>query len=475
MAHKSNVPIVVIVLLCLAAGGWFVWRVLKDSPLPMGTNTTPETHSIVRDEAQAPIESSRPEEPLAADAGQPASAAEEPIVPLPDVAGTKPEPEIEGGLTIDGIVVTQTELGEVPVPNAAIFVGQRLLPQDSTTREQERLALSSADGTFHARSLSPSNYYVYALHPDYAPGWLPITPEPGATIEVRIVLSKGGTLEGAVTVGGQPVEGVSVHVESNTEIARGYTGPDGTYQLTRVTPGEFTVGTQLDGGKRSLVQLAVVVAGQTTRVDFAFGGATSAVQGIVTVDGEPATKGSMRLSVATGSGIEERFCTTIQPNGKYLFSESPAGAATLQVSADLQNHRTASRQLLFSIPQGESVSQDVEISLKTLLRGDITIPDTIKDGVVLALRGDVKIERLTMEHLMSLESLVAASASVLERSFRFEGLDPGTYTVVVLAYPEVPGSDMEGLATLVAKSLFASAVVEVKEDAETVVDLTPTL
>ncbi len=107
---------------------------------------------------------------------------------------------------VEGVVV---ESGGAPIADALVFstLAHGVLQSAPAAR-------SGPDGTFHL-----SGQYLgamYADHPDYAPGWATIewaTIEPGqgGVGSVRIVLSKGGTVEGVVTVGDAPAAGPTAY------------------------------------------------------------------------------------------------------------------------------------------------------------------------------------------------------------------------------------------------------------------------
>ena len=389
---------------------------------------------------------------------------EEPAVGKEDAPGD--------GVTVEGIVVTETADGESPVADAMILVGTTLPALDSA-RVTAVDARTAADGRFRVDNVSPeAGLYVYALHPHYAPGWEPLPPESVGTATVRIVLSVGGVLAGIVTVGGRPAAEAVIRVEAYSTLGQVTSGLDGHYLLAGITPGKLLVTASLPGQTRSLLYSAIVEAGRETQVDFAFSEALSSVEGVISVNGKPAAAGVVILTVSTGNE-NEVFRSSLQSGGTYVFDKVTSGAGVLRATATLEGGGEASKHVTLEIPENENIVQNVEILLGTVLRGNITIPDTTKDGVVMALKGEVEIKELSTEFLFSLEPLIVASGSITTGSYRFEGLKPGTYTLVALAYTELPGSDENAIASMLSNALFSSEVVSVKEGAETVVDLVP--
>jgi len=433
--------------------------------------------------AAPPVESAAAEEPAhSADAGTPELEAAG-TGTQPEGNGPSGSPSHESGeqsadrkrptLPAEGVVVTVSKDGETPVADAGVFLDEP--PRDGEQREAD--ARTDAEGRFTVQ-VSIESHQVYALHPDYAPGWASMSPEWGEESRsahvpsVRIVLAQGGAVEGRVTLGGQPQPDADVVVESYNAIKSARTGPDGSYQLAQVTPGQLLVHAALRATNRTLGRSVVVEPGQVTVVDFPFEGGNSVVRGLVSVDGRPAKGGSVRLVVTTRDD-EEVLTVFISETGEYVVTNVPAGEAAMAVSVRLDDGAEIAKQIQFSVAENETTLQDLALSRDTILLGNVAVPEDAKDGVILVLKGDVQIPDLSVETLTSLERLIAASDSPLKGNYRVEGLDPGTYTVVALIYRELPGSEADALAEMLANALFASAVVEVESGKETVADLSP--
>ncbi|MBX7254932.1 MAG: sigma-70 family RNA polymerase sigma factor [Candidatus Hydrogenedentes bacterium] len=474
-------------LALIALGAWYALR--QSSPQSPNTSVPPDKQAVSdgvpppADETRQ-TESNRNGDSLAPESdGTPKgkeigaeAALPETTLRKPQDPNRKPDATPASSLTIEGLVVTEDKAGETPVSNARIFVGPRL-PLDESMRLQNTLATSASDGTFRVEdvSVSDENQWVYAWHADLAPGWVSLPSQPEGTVKIRVVMTKGGTVSGRVAVGGVPVAGATVQAASVTEVGQTTTGPDGKYELENLPQGDLGILAKLPEGGRSLVRMASLLTGTTTPVDFDFSEVTSSLQGMVTSRGEPVSSGMLRMTVTTTNGEVERFEGTIQADGSYSFSEAPSGTCALVASVELESGNRASKQVAFSIAENEAHVENIDFNLTTAVRGTITIPDTVKDGAIVALRGEVKIDTLSTELLTSLEPLIAASGRIKDGAYSFDGLDPGTYTIVAFAYTELPNSDAEGLNTMLSKALFASSVVELKEGAEAVVDLTPTL
>lgn len=376
----------------------------------------------------------------------------------------------EDGMTIQGVVVTDTGDGETPVPDAMLFLEE--LPADDTARAEAALAQTGADGRFRLTDVSPDAGLVYAHKEGFAPGWQPVPPDSNGSAEMRIVLAAGGVVSGIVTRGDQPFAGAEISVESYNTLNRVNTDGEGRYRITGVTPGKLLVVAQAPNSNHGLTRTVIVEGGETTVVDFPFGAADSSIEGVVSVDGIPAAGGAIRLSVITADGDEVIFGGGIGTAGNYIFYGVPAGAAAMAVTAEHGDSR-AYTHVVVQIGEAEAAVRDIDISLDTVLTGAVALPENVVDGVVKAMVGDVAVPELSVETLTSMESISVAAAPVMPGTYRFEGLAPGTYTLVALVYTRLPGSDEDALASLLSDALFARAVVEVEEGVETVVDLVP--
>lgn len=371
-------------------------------------------------------------------------------------------------ISIEGTVVD--ELG-LPVAGATIFIAPRIEPV--------LLGSSDDDGKFAItkeidEGLWKNAKLVYAQHDAFAKGWAPLVETEDGYAPIRIVLQMGGTIEGMVTVGGEPAEGVEVQTDSYNTIGKAVTDANGWYRIEQVAPGTVLVLAVIDQS-RMLDQPAIVENAEVTIVDFDFSGANSSVIGKITVNGERTPRWHIRLFVNTHDDLREMFVLDVRDTNLYVFENVPAGKAEMILETRTEEGTKCSRRVVFDVPENEIVEKNVDISLGTAVSGRIFLPEEVVDGVVLALDGDISIPELSAEALTALEPLIVASGGVQSGRYRFDGLEPGTYTVVVLAYPELPDSEGDALTTMFATAYFDAETVELEEGEESVLDLYPEL
>src|SRR5690606_16944591 len=120
------------------------------------------------------------------------------------------------------------------VPGAVIFQG-------TDERRSAALARTDASGAFRAAGLEPATLDLTASHPSYAPVALTVSARLGAVTRADFVLGTGGTVEGYVTKGGQPLEGQTVSLNLANAHQNAVTDATGYYAFKRLPEGEGTV------------------------------------------------------------------------------------------------------------------------------------------------------------------------------------------------------------------------------------------
>lgn len=142
------------------------------------------------------------------------------------------------------------ELGVMPGPVPPIpKPGQEAAQATNSADFPEPLAelapwISNRGGLFTARPVTPGRVRAIVRHPDYVEGTSElVTLIPGGETTVKIVLLRGGSLEGRVSdERGQPFAGVEVELSSPraTRTERSTTASDGTFAFAAV-PAEVTL------------------------------------------------------------------------------------------------------------------------------------------------------------------------------------------------------------------------------------------
>ncbi len=331
------------------------------------------------------------------------------------------------------------------IPGAVIFQG-------TDERRNAALARTDTSGAFRAAGLEPGAADLTASHPSYAPATVTITTRLGAVTRADFVLGTGGTVEGYVTKSGQPLEGQTVSLNLSNAHQNAVTDATGYYAFRRLPEGEGTVTVNLrgqaSGDRRQYVnsQRSVIVAeNSVTRADFDFSSQDAVVEGMVTVEGAPASQAYVSLTV-TSSGGEQRTGTRIEANGFYRLENLSPGSATLDVS--LRNGREGRNKTLhFELRAGQRLRQDVDFGPVSSVTGTLRGVRSGEQAHIAVVPGEVQMEKPTLEDVQALSSLLSGYGEVsADGTFVVENLEPGTYTIVGIAIAGEPESELEAFA-----------------------------
>ncbi|MFC1735200.1 sigma-70 family RNA polymerase sigma factor [Candidatus Hydrogenedentota bacterium] len=450
---------------------------LPEKSLPLQDRAGPSSTDIteIATAAEPVRESPSPGPPVEDSQNEKEEQQQNYLAPTP-VTEELPATEDEVAVSLDpnllrGIVVNKEGS---PVGDVAIYTEN--FPRQWNDREKSIETRTEADGTFTLEGDNIRQKRLFALHPDYAPGSGNFNARTIEEDPVRIVLSPGGTMEGVVTLDGEPCENGRIHYDGKELTIDVKTEEDGSYRMAGLPIGATMIGVTPEAGSgRDRIRIVTVKANEVTRVDFDFSGSASRIKGVVKVEGTPVTKGNATLYAGNlNEGFE--FFTARIKEGQYSFDGVPAGDAGMRVHGRLDDGTSFAKRVNFTVPEDETVVRNVNVSLDTALSGEIISPEGVNvvDGGIVALQGEVPVTELSIRGLMALIPLAAAEAPANRGSYRFAGLTPGTYTLVVIAHPERTQDRPDTMDTLeesLEASLFAGMVVEVIEGEDTVADL----
>ena len=360
------------------------------------------------------------------------------VEPLPQAPA--PESPSIAGARVEGIVVTQKG---APIKDAKVFVGPETAEPHAQTNEKGRFVI---DG------LSPLDSLITVTHEKYATGFASISPEIGRTAEVRMTLEKGGRVEGIVTRGGAPAPGETVRYtqkivvtseseplpwEGSTITHHATTDAQGHYAIENLSFGEVEL--EVDeaeaGGTRQTEctrAVAYVEPGQTTVVNFDLPLAQSVIQGVVLFEGQPPEDAAVWVNLVSEYGP---YYVKVSPNpdGAYRVEHLPAGGGTLTARI-ASPQGTLRRSVEIALGESQTVQNDFLFSAACVVSGAVT-------GVLAGEYAEVAAMTefpspasvLTLEDLLNMGNNVASDCPVSpEGTFRLEGLEPGSYTIVAI-------------------------------------------
>jgi hypothetical protein len=327
-----------------------------------------------------------------------------------------------------------------PIKDAKVSVGRE--PADARAQTDEK-------GRFVVDGLSTTDTLLTVTHENYVTGTASISPEVGKTTEVRITLAEGGMIEGIVTRGGAPAAGETVLAVQQTDVAsespwphqvthQAITDAQGHYLLESVAPGLIqlqAVEQKSDEHRDPEWARAVtnVEPGRTAVVNFDLPVVQSVIEGVVLVEGQPSEQAEVQASIVSDYG---RFSAGVpaKPDGTYRLDRLPAGTVTLQANAYTPAGKLK-RSVDLTLGESQVVQNDFLFSAACVVSGTVTGVLGGEQAAVAAMTEFPSgASTLTLEDLMNMGGNLASDCDVSpEGTFRLEGLEPGSYTIVAVA------------------------------------------
>jgi RNA polymerase sigma-70 factor (ECF subfamily) len=281
---------------------------------------------------------------------------------------------LEGGGIVKGIV---TDSSGEPIVGARVLPGYPppLIAEGGAGDSDKRGTLSDEAGTFEIVGVSPETEVISAYHRDYAPGWTKVNVSRGGTTSVHVVLGKGGTLEGVVSLDGQPLgareanmvarfpDGKSGQLSSDTQ-------SDGKYRIDGLAPGPTVIHCYLNiqdaaalGCPHWLETEVDVVDGQTTTVDFyVVSGYGATAEGTIFFEGIPVASAQVWAWFEGDDGTRAYFSTTTDERGGYMLVGLPVGVLEGRIMGRAPDGSALERTFTLMTRSGQVTQQDLEIA-----------------------------------------------------------------------------------------------------------------
>ena len=340
------------------------------------------------------------------------------------------------GASLEGRVADE---GGAPVQGAQIHIGNGAPVYFLEEGFQEAAATSDAEGHFKVDSLGEGPLSVTATHTTFPSATIEVTLEPGATKSVEIVLAAGGTVEGTVMANGSAVANQDVFLQTDNlaDIRSATTDAAGFYSIPRISPGEVSLSAsvELEGTTRHQEKAATVTANATTTLDFDVAFGSCAIEGTITMGGQPVVEAYISAVLAEVSdGLPVSVDGTVSSDGTYRIAGLDAGAYKLTVhTGGLGDDPGKSRVIDASVGEGEILRVDIDLSGGAHVRGVVSGFSNADLCHVIAVRG--KLDATDFESLMTspeMEAGTAGESSVgASGAYDISGLEPGEYTLIV--------------------------------------------
>jgi hypothetical protein len=332
------------------------------------------------------------------------------------------------------------------VRGAKIYIGQFPYGYELADDEKVLVAKTNWMGSFSLDNAPSGENLIYAWHPDYPPAWQRFNAPRAEPID--IVFPEGGTLQGTITIGGQPSQGI-INLFRGVPDMVGFHEqgrPDGTYEMANLSPGSITVSvgvTSPDSGERmSFDKPATIRDGEVTVVDFDFPApGIATVEGQIQIDGEPATSGYITAVLPGGSTKDTRM----DADGYYRLEQLPPGVTMLDIRASIGEISLSRRDEVLVEGTGD-VLHDVAL-----------LPGNMLSVYVGGASPDEEVSvKLYSGALAATPQSFAADRSLWPVGFgQYDGVDyafntveSGTYTVVAEATSGAPSNQDERIANM---------------------------
>jgi hypothetical protein len=224
-----------------------------------------------------------------------------------------------------------------------------------------------------------------------------------------------------------------------------FTDGMGRYRVSGLSPGMFLVlvtDESENEGARSLQREAAVESGLVTAVDFRFPNQSAAIEGVVMVRGAPAPRVEINGKVRSEEG-ERIFRVEADESGYFCADGLPSGAAQLEVTVVDPTESSHRRSATFQVPEGAVVRQDFAFDGAATIRGSVAnwLEGETGEAILFDAETDLRLERI--EELLALYERPIAQTQLTESgTFALEGIDPGSYKLVIFAFQ--PGAGEEG-------------------------------
>ncbi|MBN9105034.1 MAG: carboxypeptidase regulatory-like domain-containing protein [Propionibacteriaceae bacterium] len=304
------------------------------------------------------------------------------------------------------------------------------------------------DGTYRFQGLADGTYSLWISGTG---GYISTTTSTfmiqGANSVVRDVrLTKGGTVSGTVTGGGAGLASVPVYLHQwwagggTSYVSNVQTNPDGTYSLTGLADGTYTlyfygtgnyVSDWLGGVADSADAQTFTISGGNTVVENEAMTLGGTVAGNVTGGGLGLANSYVTLYDADGGLVRDTYTST---TGTYTITGVRAGTYTLHfggagdyVGKWLGDGSSSATATTFTVTAGGTVTRDAQLALGGSVSG------TISGGGTALAGAEVELYRLYVEDGYTETDWVASTESGASGGYRLAGLEPGTYSLVASA------------------------------------------
>jgi len=274
------------------------------------------------------------------------------------------------GATISGRVIDED--GK-PLLEANVMimndVGEISRSARSATRVSPAAATTGEDGAFSISGVATGPAQLVARRSGYAMERRPIDVD--GDLQFDIVLPRGLSITGVVTLNGKPVSGASVDAMTpavNADHQSTMTDEQGRFTIAGLVPGRYTLNANRD---EHHAQLENVDATQRREVVIELEGKG---RGVIfgTVSGVPRSGGKITRGSVFAQSPQVGAEATIDDAGNYRIENAPAGTVEIVAHVEtLQGSRSTMRKRVELAP-GQSLRVDLDLTPGITVTGRVT-------------------------------------------------------------------------------------------------------
>ena len=256
-----------------------------------------------------------------------------------------------------GIVVN--ERGE-PMAGAFVYYAESVSLEQM---DRNAAARTDASGHFTIDSMLRDLPRLCAYADGYGVG---VAELPG---DGRIVLPGTATINGAIALGDlDPNEtNINYYYPDTPHLPSGYMrpNPDGTFQLTGLTPGYLSVSVYPNAAAvhRGVQHNVWVDAGKTANLEFVFAPGNGVLEGVLSAAGEPVSGAFLRLERRQG-GLSDYMRIRSSEDGSFRFEDAWTGDLVLQITRVRhdETQELVTEEVDITLLEGEVLQQDIELA-----------------------------------------------------------------------------------------------------------------
>jgi hypothetical protein len=366
------------------------------------------------------------------------------------------------GATVEGTVIDATGM---PLAGAKVGPGNSSIAQ----RNDSFVVYTDKNGHYEMTSIpqGPLTLMAYKSNLDIAKKTVSISGSGSHRLDFQLL--SGATLEGYVTLAGNPQPNLQVGLEYMSQTAQGMnkqarTNQDGFYRFVNTPSGQAQLRTGvaqvISSGKRTNRNIQHVIqipAAQTLQFDIAVKEATASMTGnVLDENGDPVNRVRVSMNFQSEYGFES-FSATSDANGHYVFESLPAG----QYNATIR-HNTYRFGQSIELKEEEKKEHDFKFNAGSTLVGTLVKPpSSTQQWVLLLLNQNATVrEPLDIEFFSTIQTQTISQAEGGTQQLSMTNIQPGTFKLMAVILDQ----EFETIEEILANMRYTIQQITINEN-----------